>query len=99
FQGISLIHNRQTPWHQDECGRMAGIDALLTLGNYTNGTFKLPILRVSLQYNPGTLVLVAGRTFAHEVGEWAPGGNRLCLVHFTHDDVLNEFDIPHPPIF
>lgn len=98
FQAMSLIHNRRTPWHRDAKGCLQGVDALLTVGNYSGGLLIMTILGLTLTYEPGTLVLIPGAIIPHEVPEWSKDGDRICLVHFTHKHLLDELSIPHPTL-
>jgi len=63
----------------------AWFDVLATFGEYTDGRMELPSLGVRLEYNPGTMVALAGRVVPHGVAE--SKGKRVCLAYFMRDRV------------
>ncbi|KAI0037718.1 hypothetical protein FA95DRAFT_1529376 [Auriscalpium vulgare] len=96
FQGISIIYNRETPSHRDDKGCISGVDALLSVGRYTDCRLDLDVLRTCLSYDTGTLILLLGYIIPHKVSSWSAGGERKCLVHFTHQHLLDTFGVEKP---
>ena len=56
FSGVSIISNHITTPHQDVNSRANWYHILAMLGPYENCDLKLPGLRISLEYGPGTVV-------------------------------------------
>ena len=94
FTGLSVIINRETITHRDVKGYRASFDLLLTIGNYTHGRMNLPGLGFSLEYDPGTLVALAGNVLQH--GVCPVNGNRACLAHFFHKAVGERLELKEP---
>jgi len=92
FSGMSVISNRETPIHRDVQSRHSWYDILLTLGDYSNGRIELPSLGVRLQYDPGTVVALAGKVVPHGVPEC--DGNRVCLAYFMRNNVHERAGVP-----
>lgn len=91
FSGISVISNRESPIHRDIGGRCSWYDLLITLGEYNNGRFELPGINIRLEYNPGTIVAVAGKALLHGVA--ACNGDRVCIAYFMRDRVHEQLGI------
>jgi hypothetical protein len=89
FMGLSIIYNRQTPRHRDNSGALWGVDGLLGLGNYSDGDLYLPALGVRLSYGPGTLNLLYGYLFEHQILPFI-GQQKVCAAFFVHKNVLQE---------
>ena len=70
---------------------MAWYDLLTTLGNYHGGTLQLRGLGVTLQYEPGTMVWIAGRMVQCGVPE--VDGERVCRAHWMRDKVMEKLGI------
>ncbi|EJD41018.1 hypothetical protein AURDEDRAFT_47110, partial [Auricularia subglabra TFB-10046 SS5] len=94
FHGRSLIFNRATPWHTDKRDKKFAWTPVLTTGKYTSGTFK--VLNYDIEYLPGTLILLRGAVFPHEVSY--SGGPRVCIAHFTHEYVVNRTEVRALPL-
>ena len=97
FTTMGFISNRKIDVHHDHKGFERFYDILTTLGDYSDGKFRVPGLGVVFEYNPGTMIAVCGKVLGHSVGE--VNGNRLCLAQYFHQEVLNHHgasgDIPH----
>lgn len=85
FSGISVISNRETPVHRDVNGRHPWYDILATFGQYSKGHLELPGLGYRLQYNPGTVVALAGKVVRHGVPRVQ--GNRVCMAYYMRNKV------------
>jgi hypothetical protein len=95
FSGMSVISNRESPKHRDVQARHSWYDILATFGMYSDGRMELPSLGVRLEYNPGALVALAGRTVPHGVAPCA--GSRFCLAYFMRDNVHERAGVPTVP--
>lgn len=93
FNVMSIISNRQTPLHRDNGGRYSWMDILVTLGEYSGGIFKLPGTGMSFNYDPGTVIGLAGRVLQH--GATSPG-NRVCLAYYMRQNVIDYLELPPP---
>jgi hypothetical protein len=94
FSGISVITNRETPIHRDLQARHQWYDVLVTLGEYTDGRMELPSLGIRLEYNPGTVVALAGKMIPHGVCQC--DGERVCLAYFMRDNVHERAGVHAP---
>ena len=48
-----------------------------------------------LFYVLGTLILLRGHILPHEVEAWE-GGQRVCVAHFTHQSLWDQFGMKCP---
>jgi hypothetical protein len=87
FSAFSLLSNRETDLHRDGKGFNPYYDITTTLGNYTNGRFEVPGIGLRFQYNPGSMIAIAGKVLAHGVAE--VDGDRFCHVQYVHRRVLD----------
>jgi hypothetical protein len=87
--------NRQTPLHLDGADPLNAWVTLMTLGEFTGGELYIPSLNLRLHYEPGAIVLLKGRRLSHVVETWE-GGQRISIVHFTHESLWREFGIVCP---
>jgi hypothetical protein len=92
FSGLSVISNQETPLHRDVQGRQNWFDILATFGKYTEGRMELPGIGYQLEYNPGTIVAIAGKTVVHGVGKC--NADRVCIVYYMRDKVHKQLGIP-----
>jgi hypothetical protein len=90
FEGRAIMWNRQTPLHGDYTDPVRAWVALIVLGDFTKGHLFVPRLNLRLSYEPGTIVYIRGHILPHEVEAWE-GGQRVSIVHFTHQSVWDEF--------
>ncbi len=85
--GRSLIFNRETPLHFDNRDLLTGWQVIIAGGDFaTGGAVHIPKLRLRLRLFPGDMVAIRGRVLDHEIEPW-DGGQRISLVHFTHESV------------
>jgi hypothetical protein len=97
YTGLSIIVNRQTPRHRDVGGALCHPDLLLSAGDHSGSKFLIPDISLTLEYNPGTVVILAGRVLSHAVpGPWE--GNRICIAQYMKDKVHNHFHVGRPPL-
>lgn len=89
WQGISVIINRITRPHRDMLGPAPAFDLLLAGGSTTHADLQLPRLGASLQYHPGTVVLILAKYITHEVPEWSHG-DRVCYAQWLRSRSVAE---------
>lgn len=92
FSGVAVISNRYTPPHRDGSSRWHWYDILVTLGRYQNCNLELPGLGISLEYGPGTVVGLSGKTLEHAVPSFE--GDRVCYAYFMKNDVHEWANVP-----
>ena len=90
FEGRAIMWNRQTRLHGDYTDPVRAWVALLVLGKFKKGHLFVPRLNLRLSYEPGTIVYLRGHILPHEVEAWEDG-QRVSIVHFTHQSVWDEF--------
>jgi len=90
FEGRAIMWNRQTRLHGDTTDPIRAWVALFVLGKFQKGFLFFPRLNLRLSYEPGTIVYLRGHILPHEVEAWV-GGQRVSVVHFTHQSVWDEF--------
>lgn len=94
FSGMSVVSGRQCPVHRDVQAMHSWFDILATFGEYTDGRMELPSLGLRLEYNPGTIVGLAGRVVSHGVAETE--GKRACLAYFMREKVHERAGVKAP---
>jgi hypothetical protein len=95
FSGIQVIANRITPPHRDKQSADPDYDFLVSAGTHDEAWLELEDVNAKLSYKPGTVVAICGKALRHAVPEWK-GGERLCIAHFTRDNVHERLGIPRP---
>jgi hypothetical protein len=95
FEGRAIMWNRQTRLHGDYTDPVRAWVALVVLGAFKKGDLFIPRLNLRISYEPGTIVLIRGHILPHEVEAWV-GGQRVSIVHFTHQSVWDEFGMECP---
>ena len=96
FTAITVISNRDTPYHWDNGAAHEWLDILVALGEYENGRIEFPGLGMRFKYDPGTVVAFTGRVLRH--GANCPG-DRACIVHHMKERVVEELGITKPSWF
>ena len=94
FHGRSVIYNRSTQRHRDIRDKKLAWTPVLTLGLYTEGWFH--IAGYKIKYPPGTLALARGAALPHSAE--STGGQRVCIAHFTHDNIFEDVDTGPLPL-
>jgi hypothetical protein len=94
YNGISIISNRQTPFHRDSKGRPEWYNTLINYSG-TGGRPRLVLkdLGMDLEYLSGTVVGFCGSILQHGVGTWG-NGDRVCYAHFMRESVRKCLDMP-----
>lgn len=93
FTVLTVISNRETPFHRDNGGAHPWFDILVPLGIYEHGRIEFPGLGIRLKYDPGTVVGLTGRVVQH--GVTCPG-DRACLAYHMKSTVIEELGIVSP---
>lgn len=93
FSVISVISNRETPFHGDNGSAHPWFDILVPLGKYENGRIELPGLGMRFRYNPGTVFGLLGRVLQH--GATCPG-DRVCVAYYMREQVVKKLALPKP---
>lgn len=84
FTALSVIINRETPYHRDNGSCHAWMDILLTVGDYQDGRIEFPGLGFRLKYDSGTLVALTGRLVRHGANF---RGHRACIAYYMRQNV------------
>ena len=92
FEGRAIMWNRQTRLHADSTDPIRAWVCLFVLGKFKKGYLFIPRLNLRLSYEPGTIIFIRGHILPHEVEAWE-GGQRVSIVHFTHQSVWDEFNM------
>ena len=93
FTAMTVISNRDTPYHRDNGSAHEWLDIMVALGEYENGQIEFPGLGMRFKYDPGTVVAFTGRVLRH--GANCPG-DRACIVHHMKERVVEELGITKP---
>jgi hypothetical protein len=93
FTAMTVISNRDTPYHRDNGSAHEWLDIMVALGEYENGRIEFPGLGMRFKYDPGTVVAFTGRVLRH--GANCPG-DRACIVHHMKERVVEELGITKP---
>ncbi|KJA15668.1 hypothetical protein HYPSUDRAFT_148770, partial [Hypholoma sublateritium FD-334 SS-4] len=88
FNVVTVISNRETPFHRDNGADHTCFDILLALGEYQNGRLEFPGLGLRLKYDSGTVAAFSGRILQHGA---TCGGNRACVVYHSKAKVMKHF--------
>ncbi|KIN95840.1 hypothetical protein M404DRAFT_33802 [Pisolithus tinctorius Marx 270] len=92
YSSMSVMVNRASPTHKDMNGRKVWLDTLLTIGNYPRLHFLVLELGIWLQYNPGTVIALAGSALIHQVD--GIDGDRACLAYYMRENVHRYVQVP-----
>ena len=82
---ISIISNRETPFHRDEKGRMQWYDLLSSIGQYTKAPLYLSPLNIRFDNTPGSVCAFSGMALRHGVRKCAE--SRISIASYLRDDV------------
>jgi hypothetical protein len=89
FTGHTWIVNRTTPPHRDKGGFNGGFD-FLSVGGTAKALMRVRDINVSCEYNPGTVVAIAGRVLSHEVCQ-VEDGDRIAVARWVRRAVLLKY--------
>ena len=93
FSALSVITNRSTPAHRDTKGRNEWLDFIVALGEDDSvGVMTFPGLGLSVGYNPGTIIAIAGKVIRHAAK--FEGGERACIAYYMRNKVQERLGIP-----
>jgi hypothetical protein len=95
MEGRALMWNRQTVNHADRTDPIRAWVALMVLGKFKKGFLFISRLNLRLEYEPGAIIFLRGHILPHEVEAWE-GGQRVSIVHFTHQSLWDEFKMECP---
>jgi hypothetical protein len=94
FNGISVISNRETPFHRDTQTRAEWYDILCTLGGDDDTVLELCELGIRLLYRSGTVTALSGQLLEHGVS--ATVAERLCYAYWMRDFVHEAMNVQSP---
>jgi len=93
FSALSVITNQSTPAHRDTKGRNEWLDLVVALGEDDSvGIMTFPGLGLSVGYDPGTIIAIAGKVIRH-AAEFE-GGERACIAYYMRNKVQERLGIP-----
>ena len=93
YNGMSVISNRETPFHRDTKGRKEWYDTLLSYSqSSTRPQLLIKDVGLELKYSSGTVVALCGSILEHGVSAWG-GGDRVCYAHFLRESVRECLDV------
>lgn len=95
WSGITLIVNRETPYHRDSGGSISMYDLLVSSGTHQSCYIEVEELGAEFLYLQGTMLALSGKVLMHRVMSWA-GGERICAAHFMKDAVHHRLNQPRP---
>lgn len=97
FTGLSVISQRESPFHRDGQSPMGMFDLLATIGRTIDPNLRaeLPGIGIRFQYNPGTLLSVLSKSVRHGVS--ASTEERYCLAFFMRERVLRQLGYDQHP--
>jgi hypothetical protein len=88
FTAISVVHNRETPFHRDSKSAPQWYDLFLSVGSYTDAILELPSLGIRARYMPGTAALFSGLLLRHGVSA-VDRGDRIGYVFYMRPSVFH----------
>ncbi|KIJ69562.1 hypothetical protein HYDPIDRAFT_79726 [Hydnomerulius pinastri MD-312] len=88
FTAISVVYNRETPFHRDSKSAPQWYDLFLSIGSYTNAILELPTLGIHACYMPGTAALFSGLLLRHGVSP-VDQGDRIGYVFYMRPSVFH----------
>ena len=90
FTGLSVISQRETPFHRDGRSPNTMFDVLATFGKTVDPDIRaeLPGIGIRFHYNPGTLLLVLSEPIRHGVS--VSKEERWCFAFFVRERILHQ---------
>ncbi|KAG9308924.1 hypothetical protein JVU11DRAFT_11385 [Chiua virens] len=86
FNAVSVIINRQSPYHRDLSSLVESLDLLATVSDDTNVWMVILMLRTSFEYSPGMVMAFSGHLLWHGVNQ--VDGNRRYLAYYMQSEVI-----------
>ncbi|KAH9476467.1 hypothetical protein JR316_0010379 [Psilocybe cubensis] len=90
FGVMTVISNRDTPYHRDNGSCYSWYDFLMPLGKGEHGRLELPGLGLRYKYDPMTLVAITGRLLQHGA---VCDGDRAVIVYYMRRTVFEELGV------
>ncbi|KIK78052.1 hypothetical protein PAXRUDRAFT_165031, partial [Paxillus rubicundulus Ve08.2h10] len=88
FSAISVMHNRETPFHCDSKSAPQWYDLFLSIGSYTDTILELRMLSICACYMPGTAALFSGLLLRHGVSA-VDKGDHIGYVFYMQPSMLH----------
>ncbi|KAF8835131.1 hypothetical protein BDN67DRAFT_913563, partial [Paxillus ammoniavirescens] len=88
FTAISIVHNRETPFHRDSKLAPQWYDLFLSVGSYTDAILELPALGIRAHYMPGTAALFSGLLLRHGMSA-VNQGDHIGYVFYMHPSMFH----------
>ncbi|KIJ59107.1 hypothetical protein HYDPIDRAFT_101343, partial [Hydnomerulius pinastri MD-312] len=88
FTAISVMYNRETPFHRDSKSAPQWYDLFLSVGSYTDAILELPTLGICACYMPGTAALFSGLLLRHGVSP-VDQGDHIGYVFYMRPSVFH----------
>jgi len=90
FTGLSVISQRETPFHRDGRSPCAMFDVLATFGRTIDPDIRaeFPGIGIRFHYNPGTMLLVLSKAIRHGVS--VSKEERCCFAFFVRERILHQ---------
>ncbi|KAL0492061.1 hypothetical protein AKO1_000941 [Acrasis kona] len=92
FLGRAFNINQQSNVHRDRKDYAWGWTALHCFGTFKDGNFVIPYLNSCFKYEAGDLFLFRANPLHHYVENWN-GKSRYSIVHFFHNDLIDDMDV------
>ncbi|KAK7676689.1 hypothetical protein QCA50_020049 [Cerrena zonata] len=94
FTAISVISNRESPFHRDLHESWKWFDFLLSFGPYDHAPLYLANLGIRVNNPPGTICIFGGRALWHGVRRVSP---RVTLALYMRKNIQKELGIQSAP--
>ncbi|KAF8836298.1 hypothetical protein BDN67DRAFT_911476, partial [Paxillus ammoniavirescens] len=88
FTAISIVQNRETPFHRDSKLAPQWYDLFLSIGSYTDAILELPALGIRACYMPGTAALFSGLLLRHGVSA-VNQRDHIGYIFYMHPSVFH----------
>ena len=85
FNVITVISNRQTPFHRDTLSAKEWYDLVITFGGDPNLIINLPSINTNYAYAGGTALFFSGSLLPHRVPPSVE--SRLCYIYYMRATV------------
>ena len=96
YSAVSVMMNRETPYHRDHNSPGEAMDLMATFGEYSGTCMSILMLGKRFNYLPSTIMAFSRYLLWHGVN--AVDGNRGCLAYYMHPAVM-EWVRVRPPSF